>query len=199
MVSRLSPREIGFEPAHSSFRAIMSPWRARPSSAESTVKLSAIVALLSIALLEAGQFREAGRIEPMQDDRLVLAAVLEHTILPAHRRSNSGVSPPLALVSQSTPLCKQRPAGQAGCRIPEHWRQLLEPDAARKSAGLVGDERTLRELVQSLEARNAESQSLPVVMPPDVVLFGGDPGTTGSSSLSLPGYSTDRHALVYGS
>ena len=162
------------------------------------MKLSSIAALLIIGLLELDQFRRAGQIEPMQDDGLVLAAVLEHTILPEHRRASSGVSAPLALVSRSLAMCKQRPAGQSGCRIPERWRQLLEPDAARKWAGLVGDEPTLRELVQSLEARNAESQSLPVVMPSDVVLFDGDPGQTGSSSLSLPGYSTDRHALVYG-
>ena len=103
------------------------------------------------------------------------------------------------MVSQSIPMCRQRPAVQAGCRIPEHWRQFLEPDAARKWAGLVGDERTRKELIQSLETRNAESHPLSVVTPPDVVLFDRDPAPTGSSSLSLPGYSTDRHALVYGS
>jgi hypothetical protein len=66
-------------------------------------------------------------------------------------------------------------------------------------------------VVASLEMRNTESHPLPLSAYPGIVLVDlrTDPPANaldryyrrkiGSSSLSLPGYSTDGHALVYGS
>jgi hypothetical protein len=86
---------------------------------------------------------------------------------------------------------------------------FLVPDAARNSSGLVPDDATRKQLVESLERRNAESHPLPAINNPDVVVLGEAASaetvekfrqrTVGSSALSLPGYSDDRHALVYGS
>ncbi len=173
------------------------------------MKRAAWVALLTIELLALGSSSGAGQIEPIRDDGLVLAAVLEHTILPTHRRTKSGAGVPLTLVSPTIPMCTQPPAGQTRCRITDQWRRFLEPDAAGKRPGLVADDRTRRELIESLEARNTESHPLPVIKHPDVEWFDRDKNSSsdalekrrnaGLSFLSLPGYSTDRHALVYGS
>ncbi|HET9867494.1 MAG TPA: hypothetical protein VFQ06_09405, partial [Nitrospira sp.] len=89
-------------------------------------------ALLTIGLL-THQDRAISQTQQAQEDRSVLAAVLEATILPAHRNTKSGATEPLAVVNETTPLCMERRENR--CRIPEHWVQFLSPDAARKWVG----------------------------------------------------------------
>jgi hypothetical protein len=173
------------------------------------VKLTALTAaILTIGLLPH-QDRAIGQTQQAQEDRSVLATVLEATVLPVHRNTKSGATEPLAVVNETTPLCMERRENR--CRIPEHWVQFLSPDAARKWVGLFPDERTRRQVVASLEIRNTESHPLPLSQFPGVVfvdLRKNPPANTldqhyrrklGAASLSLPGYSTNGHALVYGS
>jgi hypothetical protein len=171
------------------------------------MKPSLVAGLLAIALLTP-QGGAALQGEPTSDDALVMAAVLEATILPAYRLANSGTSNPLAVVSETSPLCVKVPPGPTGCRIPEPWRQFLVPDTARGWSGLVADDGTRKELVASFEGRNAESHPLPLSAYPGIVLLDLSKDSPaggldrdyrrmiGSSSLSLPGYSTDGHALM---
>ncbi len=169
-----------------------------------------LLSLLAIALSPFEPSRAPAPGEIQQDDGLVLRAVLEHTIVPEHRRTNAGAEP-LKVVSETSPLCVEPPAGQSQCRIPEHWRQFLEPNAARSWPGVVSDERIRRDLVASLEARNTKSHPLPLSTFPGIGLLDlrKDPPANpldrhyrrkmGASSLSLPGYAGEDHALVYGS
>jgi len=149
------------------------------------------------------------------DDGLVLAAVVEHTIIPAHRRANSDSAKPLAVVNETTPLCVAPLPGESTCRIPVGWSKFVAPSRNRDGlpvqAGLVPDERVRWELVNSLESRNTESHPLPLPTLTGVVLLDArkDPPTNAldrhyrrrmfAASLSLPGYSQERYALVYGS
>lgn len=71
----------------------------------------------------------------MRDDSLVIAALLEETILPAYRRANSGTNAPLTIINETPPQCLNRPTGETRCHIPDQWRRFLEPDAARNWAG----------------------------------------------------------------
>jgi hypothetical protein len=174
------------------------------------VKISASLVLLATTL-EVSSLRLNGQTQAVDDDVVVLAAVIEHTVLPAVRRQASGLSrTPLALVrDQSIPLCKERRSGLTRCHIPESWRRFLVPDAMRNWAGLVQDERIRMELVKSLEARNTEPHRLPMIAHPQVTLIESGvsavtpekyrQSTVGLSSLSLPGYAAGRYALVYGS
>jgi hypothetical protein len=73
----------------------------------------------------------------------------------------------------------------------------------------LAHEQRRRQLVESLETRNALPQSLPVIEHPAVVLVAADRSeearqqyreqTVGFALLSLPGYSSDGYALMYGS
>lgn len=106
------------------------------------MKVRAIVTRSAIGFLISGQLMLAGQSEPTRDDALVLAAVIEHTILPAVRNASSRVSrTPVAIVNgQSIALCKERSTNQTKCAIPESWRMFLVPDAARNWPGLVPDD-----------------------------------------------------------
>ena len=149
------------------------------------------------------------------DDGFVLAAVVEHTIIPAHRRANSDTGQPLAIVDETSPLCIALLPGESRCRIPVGWSKFIEPSRNRDGlpfqAGLVPNERVRWELVNSLESRNTESHPLPLPALAGVLLLDArkdqptDPldrhyrRRMFAASLSLPGYSQGRHALVYGS
>jgi hypothetical protein len=172
---------------------------------------SAIAALLAMVLL-ATPGHAVIRIAPAAaDDELVTAAILDTTIIPAHKRANSDATVPLSLIGEITPLCLNRPADQPTCRIPDQWRRYLEPDTARNWAGLVPDERVRNELIASFETRNTESHRLPLTSHPGIVVLDsrndppatpldrGDRRTSGSGYVSLPGYSSNRHALAVGS
>jgi hypothetical protein len=89
----------------------------------------------------------------------------------------------------------------------DDWFGLFDEEYKQKA--LADDERRRKELIESLEARNAASYPLPTISHPLVVLIPADrqpemqelyrERTAGSSSLSLPGYSADGYALMYGS
>jgi len=74
---------------------------------------------------------------------------------------------------------------------------------------MIDDGQRRRDLVESLEARNALPRALPLIDHPAVVLMPVDRSeeaqqhyreqTGGVSRLSLPGHSADGHALMYGS
>jgi hypothetical protein len=179
-------------------------------------------------VLMAGQLPSTVPLEPRAEDAAVLRAVLEHTIIPAVRRASSRHSGEvIALVAdRSSSLCKNPQPGTP-CRFPYQWRQFLEPnsrgwpglaagddwfglfDEEYRQKALADDERRRKELMESLEARNAASYPLQTISHPLVVLIPADrrpemeelyrERTVGSSSLSLPGYSGDGYALMYGS
>jgi hypothetical protein len=170
------------------------------------------VAMLTVALVLSTEPRVPVQNKPLRDDPLVLAAVLEHTILPAHRRRyNAATGAPLALVSETSPMCPARSVGQSSCLIPDQWHGFIDPDQKAKWPGLVADDQARRELVGSLEARNREPHPLPLSAFPGVVLlspsqtspadaFEGHIGReVPSASLSLPGYAEPGYAIVYGS
>lgn len=145
------------------------------------------------------------------DDALVLKAVVEHTVLPEVRRASSGTNPaPVVLIAdRSIPLCKNNPGSDKPCRISDHWQRFLMPNPEGTWPGLIDNEQRRRLLVESLEARNAVPQALPAIEHPAVILIPADRSeearqqyreqTVGFSSLSLPSYSPDGYALMYGS
>lgn len=145
------------------------------------------------------------------DDGVVLKAVVEHSILPEAERaiSKANLAPIVLIEERSVALCIDNAASTAPCRIPDHWQQLLIPAPSRGWPGMIGSDKRRRELVASLEARNALRHALPAIDHPSAVMiaverseealrsYRGRAG--GFSSLSLPGYAADGHALVYGS
>ena len=145
------------------------------------------------------------------DDALVLRVVIEHTLVPAVERSNSGRNRATVVLveDRSIPMCTKPRVSDAPCRIPDQWQQFLRPNVERGWPAMVDNDRRRSELVDSLETRNALSHPLPAVNHPAVVLIAAGPSpeareryreqTGGYSRLSLPGYSTDGHALVFGS
>ncbi len=145
------------------------------------------------------------------DDATVLKAVVEHTIVPEVERSNSGRNRAAIVLieDRSSPLCIDSAASGARCRIPDHWQQFLIRNQSRGWPGIIEGDQRRRELVDSLEARNALRHALPAIDQPAVVMIAVDPSEEalrsyreragGFSSLSLPGYAADGHALVYGS
>lgn len=164
----------------------------------------------------AGRFRSDGRFQRSvsamrTDDALVLRAVIEHTIVPAVERLNSGRSRATVVLieDRSSPLCINSPSSGAPCRIPEHWQQFLVPNPAHGWPGMIDSDQRRSELVSSLEARNALRHALPAIDHPAVVMIPVDRSEEarqryreragGFSSLSLPGYAADGHALMYGS
>ena len=118
-------------------------------------------------------FQDARASTISVDDALVLGAIIEHTILPEVRRSNSGRNRAVVVLIQdrSLALCRNSQEPQTRCRIPEHWRQFLVPDPARGWPGMIADDRRRRELVESLEARNAVAHALPATGHPAVALI----------------------------
>jgi hypothetical protein len=145
------------------------------------------------------------------DDALVLTAVIEHTILPEVRKSNAvrGRRTVVLVEDRSSPLCEESPGRGTPCRIPDQWQQFLAPDSARGWRGMIDNDRRREELVASLETRNGTARALPVIDHPSVVVIPVDRSEKaqrkfreqagGVASLSLPGYSGDGHALVFGS
>ena len=173
---------------------------------------ASFVALAIIGVLGAEPSRAAGQFAAMPDDAAVLDAIVEHSIRPEVQKASSRAKgAPLAVFrTQSSSLCRNRPVGQSECHIPEEWNRFLLPNAEGTWLGLLPDDRIRKQLVESLEARNFESQPLPIVTHPDIVRLAGEPPNdvpeeyrervVGSCSFSLPGYTTDRQAaLVYGS
>ena len=168
----------------------------------------ALVVAVAATLLNPVQDRSTPSIDPTTDDALVLRAVLEHTILPRVRQSSEGRAGDFValLKERSTPLCTNPPRNGT-CRIPDPWRPFLVPND-RQWPGLVENERRRNELVASLEARNTSTHALPAIDLPAIILIPADrvaemrqryrQQTVGSSSLSMPGYSSDGYAFVYG-
>ena len=101
------------------------------------MKVPAIGTLSATGFLIFWQLTLAVQSDPTRDDALVLAAVIEHTILPAVRNASSSVSRAAVAVvnGRSIPLCKERPTNQMTCAIPESWQKFLGP--MRRAAGLV--------------------------------------------------------------
>ena len=145
------------------------------------------------------------------DDPLVLRAVVEHTILPEARRSKAGGDPAAVLLvtDRTTPLCDPASRRETACRIPDDWQQFLASNPPRGWRGLIDVDRRRGELVASLEARNAVAHALPAIDHPSIVAVPADHSEKaqqthraqagGVAALSLPGYSADGHAFVYGS
>jgi hypothetical protein len=144
------------------------------------------------------------------DDALVLRAVIEHTIVPAVRRSFGNKPATVVLiVNRTSSLCGNRAAAETPCRVPDHWQQFLVPNPKVGWRGLIDNEQRRRQLVESLEARNAASEAVPSIDHPAVVLIPSEgiqkaqrqyrDRTVGFAKLALPGYSSDGYALTYGS
>jgi hypothetical protein len=164
--------------------------------------------LAALLLMTLGTFGATSQYAPAPDDGPVLGAVLAHTIVPTHRRTHGDGAAPVEVQGTSAPLCPGRSGNAAVCRIPDGWHRFLRPDASRRWPGLIHNERTLQDLVVSLEARNAEAHTLPLSNVPGVSVVEQSAGYArspdgptrwGTAKLSLPGYSEDGYALVYGS
>ena len=97
-----------------------------------------LVALATTGLLASGHAKAAGQAESMPDDGAVLAAILDHTVAPEIKKASSRAQgAPLAILrTRSTPLCRNRPAGQTTCRIPEEWSPR---DQDRVAVGCLAD------------------------------------------------------------
>ena len=170
-----------------------------------------IVALAATGSGASHQSRTTPASASSVDDPLVLRAVVEHTILPVARRSKSSSDRASLLLveDRSIPLCKDGPGREKPCRIPDDWQQFFAPNPAPGRRGMIDDDRRRGELVASLEARNAVAHALPAIDHPSVVAVPGDHSEKaqrahreqagGVATLSLPGYSGDGHALMYGS
>jgi hypothetical protein len=170
-----------------------------------------IVALAAAGSGASLQSRTSPAAAGSVDDPLVLKAVVEHTILPEARRSKGGGDPAAVLLveDRSSPLCGAGPERGTPCRIPDDWQQFLASNPPRGRRGMIDDDRRRDELVASLEARNAVAHALPAIDHPSVVAVPVDHSEKtqrahreragGVAALSLPGYSGDGHALVYGS
>ena len=159
-------------------------------------------------VMMAGQLPSTVPLEPRAEDAAVLRAVLERTIIPAVRRAKSVQNGEVIalVVDRSSSLCQNRQPGTP-CRIPYQWRQFFEPnslgwpglaagddwfglfDEEYKQKALADDERRRKELIESLEARNAASYPLPTISHPLVVLIppssAGGPGYTGNERSGL--------------
>jgi len=164
--------------------------------------------LAALLLLTPATFGATSQYAPVPDDGAVLGAVLAHTIVPTHRRTHGDGTAPVEVQGTSAPLCPGRSGNASVCRIPDSWHRFLRPDASRRWPGLIGNERTLQDLVASLEARNAGAHTLPLSDVPGIAVVGQSAGYArspdgptrwGTAKLSLPGYSDDGYALVYGS
>ena len=166
-----------------------------------------VVLVMGMFLTAPTALQAATQPPATADDALVLEAIIEHTILPEVLRSG-GVRAKEAIVvvaGQTQGMCNASPP----CRIPEHWHRFLTPAVARGWPGMIADDKTREAAVASLEARNATPQPLPALDHPRVVLTAARPlsrdirgslaNVVGITSLSLPGYSGDGVALVYGS
>ena len=166
---------------------------------------------LTLGVCLAGLARPNAATQPQVtvDDALVLRAIIDHTILPEIRRSGSArANEGIALVAgQTSGMCSASPP----CRIPEQWHRLLTVPGLIDKSGetLVGKGVIIMErMIASLEARNAQPQPLPSLDHPRVVMTAARPlskalrgslaNAIGITSLSLPGYSGDGLALVYG-
>jgi hypothetical protein len=110
--------------------------------------------------------------------------------------------------AQVLPSAQDAQATLLSVEIPDSWHRFLRPDAFGRWPGLIGNERTLQDLVASLEARNAEDHPLPLSDVPGIAVIEQSAGYVrspdgptrwGTAKLSLPGYSEDGYALVYGS
>jgi hypothetical protein len=112
------------------------------------------------------QLREPSISTVNVDDALVLRAVVEHTILPAVLRSNSGRNRSVLVLieDRSSTLCQSQ-ALESPYRIPAHWQQFLAPNAAGTALGMITDDQRRRELVASLEARIVRILDLSQLVP----------------------------------
>jgi hypothetical protein len=128
------------------------------------------ITLAALLLLTPATSGATSQYAPAPDDGAVLGAVLAHTIVPTHRRTHGDDTAPVEVQGTSAPLCPGRSGNAAVCRIPDSWHRFLRPDASLRWPGLIGNERTLQDLVASLEARNAEAHTLPLSDVPGIAV-----------------------------
>ncbi len=140
------------------------------------------------------------------DDRQVLSAVVEQSIRPyiALEREIIGLPPgPVILVEPSLPACTGRDKGPPACASVDALRQ---PDAQGFVMGSWDyREETRNALAASFDARNVHSRRLPIDDLADVVLLAdrtaARPSTAAADlvvEMSLPAYTTNGFAIVYG-
>lgn len=143
------------------------------------------------------------------DDAAVLRAVLEHTVLPEIRKHTSGrLQNPIALVWDRTVAVRGKDEPPDGRRLTtEGWSVRLAPNPAAHWPGMVEGVTVRRQLLESFELRNAVVHPVPPIEHPEVLLVPTHRAkeihekyqhrTLGSSSVTLPGYSTNGRGLVY--
>ena len=161
--------------------------------------LSVVAALLVLNPGVSPLDAQAPRPSAAQDDRLVLAAIIEHTTRPEVRQASVRGNIPnpgelLLVLERTSIVCES------------------DHDPTRQACVTPHDLATLRggsaKLVDAFVERNRQSVPMPV---PDnaglqLVPFAGIQAalkrrsheTTGYSAFSLPGYSDDGQALVFG-
>ena len=158
-------------------------------------------------------------IRHLADDPAVLLAVIEHTIRPQvsrRRTSAEAAEPPVILWEASVPICSSPPVTPC----------VTSPSVSLQTRASVPDSTMLRwdppvpimsgevhaQLVTSFRVRHEESHTLPPLptagleLAPRSALRRIDDASNnrqgrvkGYSAFSLPGYSGEGHALIYGS
>jgi hypothetical protein len=170
--------------------------------------------ILSVITLPASAER---RQVASRDDLSVYKAVLASRIQPEVDRSSAGAGirtpAPVLVFDRTMMMC--RPAAdhpkRMGCMRDEDIQsfEMMLPRMQRVRFDGLLSAASRKELAEAFRERNREPQSFPgtrlegvIVTSPeelDEAMKRESGRTRGFSSLSLPAYSTDGHALVYGS
>jgi hypothetical protein len=148
------------------------------------------------------------------DDRQVFAAILEHSIRPEVVRFSTIAKipgpPPLLVLDQTSSMCQgARDRARQICVRVEDIENVRTPNRLGTLIGGSAYGSVLRsELVEAFISRNAQSERFPTLEGAGVVLvpFASlqetlkqrQRETVGYSAFSLPAYSDDGHAVVFG-
>ena len=150
----------------------------------------------------------------VDDDRQVFAAILEHTTRPEVIRFSTIAkipgTPPLLVLEQTSSMCQgDRDRSRPICVRVEDIESLRTPDRLGNLLGGSAYTGVLRaSLVEAFIARNARSEAFPAPEGAGVALvpYAGlqealkqrQRETVGYSAFSLPGYSENGYAVVFG-
>jgi hypothetical protein len=152
-----------------------------------------------------------------QDDTNIVAAAFEHSVRPEviARRGDGERNGPFFVFENNIPICsgvRAKPCVNGPSVGVEVFEPVTGPPIGDwgPAQPSVGTE-VRKELITSFRARNAESRPLPRFLPeglefvPQSALAGLDEASndrqgriSGYAAFSLPGYSRDGHALLYG-
>jgi hypothetical protein len=167
------------------------------------------VVALSIGL---GRASESSRVDDNDDDRDVIAAILEHTVRPDHARQVGAMSspPPIFVFNRTSRVCKASEP-ESACVPSREVGGVFDgraPVLNRPHDQVFSNVSIPRELIDGYQKRNQTSHVVPRLDAPDVVMVSandvagsrgvrwGDPNR-GYWTFSRPAYAKQDYALVY--